>query len=100
MTSKTTAKCFMCNNYGFKHKIIEHGIWWIDDSVYVTYYFCNICFSVIKQLWPEDAKLLNDCPDQNKYIEADFFDRRDELHNLIKNNPVKYNKFIMLRSNL
>ena len=52
--------------------------------------FCSICFTILNKLWPDDTKLVHN----KKAIEASHCDRRDSLDYLIKNSPVKYNKFI------
>ena len=80
----------MCDsNHGHTYKIIEYGIWWESVNVYVPYNFCSICFTVIKELWPDDVKLVKD----KKFVESGFRDRRDCLDYRIKNNINKYTKF-------
>jgi len=87
---KKLVKCCICDsNHGHKYKVVEHGIWWVSGPTYVTYNFCSICFTVIKELWPHEVLLVNN----KKFVESGFCDRRDDLDYIIKNNPSMNSKF-------
>lgn len=95
---KKSTKCSMCDsNHSHKYKIVEFGIWWENNTAYVNYNFCSICFTILKELFPDDVKTVKDFSKERKFIESRYPDHRDYLYNIIKNGP-KYNKFIERRT--
>ena len=98
---KKLVKCAMCcGNYSHTYKIITLGIWWEDDTPYIKYDFCSICYTILNNLWPNDTKLKpHKRARKEKYVESDVVYHTEYLYNLIKNNYIKYDAFVYHRNN-
>lgn len=95
---KKIIKCSMCNNnHGRQYDIVEFGLWWVydDETAYVNYDLCSICFTVLNELWPQETKLVKDFPrnKNRKFIEMDYVYPTDNFDYKIKKNAYKYQQF-------
>lgn len=87
--------CF--GKHSHTYKIIDLGIWWEDDTPYIKYDFCSICYTILNSLWPDDTKL-KPHKSNHDYVESDVYQRTEYLYNMIKNNYIKHNAFLLARS--
>jgi hypothetical protein len=96
---KKVVNCAMCyGKHSHPYEIIDLDIWWVEDTPYIKYHFCSICYTILNKLWPDDTKLTSYKSNQI-YVESDVLNHTEYLYNLIKNNYIKYNAFVNARSN-